>query len=82
MIANSRYVRLNVPELGLGSVLDEMVLFCLERSEQLRAGCMRTHSDQRDWLVFYFRDPTNAEDFAERFRGELFEPGDDRISLH
>jgi hypothetical protein len=82
MIANPHYVRLTVPALGLGSDLDEMVQFCLERSEQLRAGCLRTRSDQRDWLVFHFRDPKNAEDFAERFRGELFEPGADRVSLH
>jgi hypothetical protein len=81
-IVNGRYVRLNVPELGLGNIMDEMVLFCLERSERLRAGCLRVGSDQRDWLVFHFRDPKNAEDFAERFRGELFEPGSDRLSLH
>jgi hypothetical protein len=66
-----------VPELDFGNDLDEMIQFCLERSEELRTGCLRTRVDQRDWIVFYFREPKNAKDFAERFSGEVFEPGAD-----
>lgn len=82
MVVNAHHVRLSVPERGFGDDMDEMVEFCLKRSERLRAGCLRTRSDQRDWIVFHFQDPKNAEDFARRFGGETFEPGHDSDFLN
>jgi hypothetical protein len=77
IFANPHCVRLSVPELGFGDDLDAMVQFCLERGEELRTGCFRTRADHRDWMFVCFRDPQNAEDFAERFNGEVFVPAPD-----
>jgi hypothetical protein len=77
IFAKLHCVRLSVPELGFGDDLDAMVQFCLERGEELRTGCFRTRADHRDWIFFCFRDPQNAEDFAERFSGEVFVPAPD-----
>jgi len=71
-LANARFVRLSVPEFCVGYDFDEMVQFCLKCSEEF--GCFTTRANQRDWIVFCFRDPKNAKEFAERFSGEVFEP--------
>ena len=76
---NSHFVRLNVPELGFGSELDAMVQFCLERDEELRTGCVRTRTDNRDWIYFCFRNLNNAKHFAGRFSGNLFVPAADDL---
>jgi hypothetical protein len=76
-----QFVRLSVPEVGFGGVLDAMVQFCLERGEELRTGCFRKKADQWGWIYFCFPDPNNAKDFAERFGGELFVPAADDFSF-
>jgi hypothetical protein len=75
------YVRLSVPELGFGNELDAIVQFHLERGEELRPGCLRARADHRVWIIFCFRDPKNAKDFAARFGGELFVPAADDLSF-
>jgi hypothetical protein len=79
--AKPLYVRLSVPELGFGNELDAIVQFHLERGEELRTGCLRTRADHRVWIVFCFRDPKNAKDFATRFSGEVFVPTADDFSF-
>jgi hypothetical protein len=74
------YVRLSVPELGFGSELDAIVQFHLEREEELRTGGLRARADHRVWIIFCFRDPKNAKDFAARFGGEIFIPAADDLS--
>jgi hypothetical protein len=76
-----QFVRLSVPELGFGHELDAIIQFHLERGEELRTGCFRKRTDQRDWIYFCFPDPRNAKDFAERFGGELFVPAGDDFSF-
>jgi hypothetical protein len=73
-------VRLSVPELGFGTELDAIVQFQLERGEELRTGCLRARADHRVWIIFCFRDPKNAKDFAARFGGEIFIPAADDLS--
>jgi len=68
-IADPHFVELSVPERGFGNELDAMVQFYLEHGEELRIGCFRT--DRRDRIVFCFRDPRNAAEFARRFSGEI-----------
>ncbi|MCK1511254.1 hypothetical protein IVB22_01440 [Bradyrhizobium sp. 190] len=73
------FVQLNVPERGFGSELDAMVQFCLEHGEEFRIGCFR-EIDRRDCILFRFRDPKNAAEFARRFGGEIFAvPSDDDL---
>ena len=50
--------------------LDAMVEFCLEHGEEFRIGCFR-EIDQRDCVLFCFRDRGNATEFARRFGGEI-----------
>ena len=71
IIANPHFVQLDVPERGFGSELDAMVQFCLEHGEEFRIGCFR-ESEGRDCILFCFRDPKNAAEFAKRFSGEIF----------
>jgi hypothetical protein len=71
IIVNPHFVQLNVPERGFGNELDAMVQFCLEHSEEFRIGCFR-EIDRRDCILFCFRDPKNAAEFAKRFSGEIF----------
>ena len=74
-IADPHFVELSVPEGGFGSELDTMVQFYLEHGEELRIGCFR-----RDRILFCFRDPRNAAEFARRFSGEIFlAPSDDNL---
>lgn len=74
ILATPHFVRLNVPELGFGDCLDALVQFYLQRGEELRTGCS-TGAEYGDAMIYFcFRDPKNAEDFAERFRGEILEP--------
>jgi hypothetical protein len=68
--ANPYRVRVRLPELGFGNDLDAMIQFYWARGEELRAEYFRTRSDHRVWIYFCFRDPKNAEEFAERFSGE------------
>jgi hypothetical protein len=75
------YVRLSVPEGGFGSELDAIVQFHLERGEELRTGGLSARADHRIWIVFCFRDPKNAQDFAARFGGELIVPAADDSSF-
>jgi hypothetical protein len=72
--AKRLYVRLSVPERGFGSELDAIVQFHLEREEEMRTGGLSSRADHRAWIVFSFRDPKNARDFAARFGGEIFVP--------
>ena len=81
IFANPHCVRLSVPDLGFGDDLDAMVQFCWERGEELRTGYLRTRADHRDWIIFCFRDPKNAKDFATRFSGEVFVPAADDFSF-
>ena len=74
------YVRLSVPELGFGSELDAIVQFHLERGEELHTGGLKARADHRVWIIFCFRDPKNAKDFAARFGGEIFIPAADDLS--
>ena len=79
IIANPHFVQLNVPERGFGNELDAMVQFCLEHGEEFRIGCFR-EIDRRDCILFCFRDPKNAAEFAKRFGGEIFAvPSDDDL---
>ena len=71
-IVDPHFVQLSVPELGFGCELDAMVQFCLEHGEEFRIGCFR-EIDQRDCILFCFRDLRNATEFARRFeRGDRF----------
>jgi hypothetical protein len=72
--ANPHYVRVSLPEHGFGNDFDAMVQFYRERGEELRAEYSRARTDRPFWIYFCFRDPRNAEDFAERFSGERFAP--------
>lgn len=73
ILATPHLVRLNVPEHGFGDGLDAMIQFCFEREEELRTG-WSTRVDKGDPKIYFlFRDPKNAEEFAERFGGEFFE---------
>jgi len=77
ILATPHLVHLNVPERGFGDGLDAMVQFCLRRGEELRTGCS-TRADYGDLKIYFcFRDLKNAEDFAERFSGEILEPHGD-----
>jgi hypothetical protein len=77
-ITDPYFVELSVPERGFGNELDAMVQFYLEYGEELRIGCFRT--DRRDRILFCFRDPRNAAEFARRFSGEIFlAPADDDL---
>ena len=69
-IVDPYFVQLGVPELGFGCELDAMVEFCLEHGEEFRIGCFR-EIDQRDCVLFCFRDRGNATEFARRFGGEI-----------
>jgi hypothetical protein len=71
IIVNPHFVQLYVPERGFGSELDAMVQFCLEHGEEFRIGCFR-ENDRRNCILFCFRDPKNAAEFAKRFSGEIF----------
>jgi hypothetical protein len=76
------FVQLSVPEDGVGSKLDAMAQFVLERGEELRIGCFRGEVDRRQCAVFAFRDARNATDFANRFSGEiLIVPSNDDLSF-
>jgi hypothetical protein len=70
IMVNPHFVQLVVPERGFGLELDAMVQFCLEHGEEFRIGCFR-EIDRRNCILFCFRDPNNAAEFAKRFRGEL-----------
>jgi hypothetical protein len=70
-IANPHFVELNVPERGFGNELDVMVQFFMAHGEELRMGCFRKE-DGRGCILFCFRDPDNATEFAQRFGGEAF----------
>lgn len=69
-IANPHFVQLSVPERGFGNELDAMVQFFMEHGEELRMGCFR-REDRRGCILFCFRDPENAAEFARRFDGEV-----------
>jgi hypothetical protein len=61
-------------DFDFGDDLDEMVQFCLERGEALLiTGCSEARADHRVWMQFCLQDPKNAEDYAERFGGEVLE---------
>jgi hypothetical protein len=75
--AKPLYVRLSVPEFGFGNELEAIVQYYLERGEELRTGCLRTRADHRLWIIFCFRDPQNANDFATSFSGEVVVPAAD-----
>jgi hypothetical protein len=78
-IVDPLFVQLSVPERGFGCELDAMVQFCLEHGEEFRIGCFR-QIDRIDCIVFCFRDPKNAAEFAKRFDGENFAvPSDDDL---
>ncbi len=70
IMVSPHLVQLVVPERGFGTELDVMVQFCLEHGEEFRIGCIR-EIDQRNCILFCFRDWKNAAEFAKRFRGEL-----------
>jgi len=72
--ANPLYVRVGVLEHGFGNDIDAMIQFCRERGEELHAEYSRATTDHPLWIYFWFRDPRNAEDFAERFSGERVAP--------
>jgi hypothetical protein len=72
VIANPYFVQLSVPERGFGNELDAMVQFFLEHAEEFRIGCVRREDDRRNCILFCFRDPENAAEFAKRFGGEIF----------
>lgn len=74
VLATPHLVRLYVPERGFGGGLDAMIMFFFERGEELRTGWEVDHEDLK--IHFYFRDLMNAEDFAERFGGEIWTCGD------
>lgn len=81
IIAGPYFVQLHVPERGFGNELDAMVQFCLEHGEEFRIGCFR-QIDRRDCILFCFRDPGNAVEFAQRFGGDaLAMPSDDDLFL-
>ncbi|WP_156434068.1 hypothetical protein [Bradyrhizobium retamae] len=71
IIVNPHFVQLNVPDGGFGSELDAMVQFCLEHGEEFRIACFR-QIDQRDCILFCFRDSKNAAEFSRRFGGEIY----------
>ncbi len=72
ILATPHFVRLNIPERGFGDGLDAIIQFFFERGEELRTG-WSTRADQGDpKICFCFRDLKNAEDFAERFSGEIW----------
>ena len=80
VIAGPHFVQLPVPERGFGNELDAMVEFILEHGEELRIGCLKREDDHRDCVLFCFRDPNNAVDFARRFCGKVFDvPSDDDL---
>ena len=68
--ANASYVRLRMPGLDFGEEWGEMVQFYLDRKEALLAGYSEA-TDHGVWMIFCFHKLTNAEDFAERFSGEV-----------
>jgi len=72
--ANPLYLRMSLPEHGFGNDFDAMIQFYRERGEELRAEYSRARTDHQGSIYFCFRDPRNAEDFAERFSGERFPP--------
>ena len=78
-IVDPLFVQLSVPERGFGCELDAMVQFFLEHGEEFRIGCFR-ETDQRDCILFCFRDLRNATEFAGRFNGEIVAvPSDDDL---
>lgn len=59
-----------MPGLDFGDEWGEMVQFYQERGERLLAGYSEA-ADHGVWMIFSFHKLTNAEDFAERFGGEV-----------
>ena len=68
--AKPYYVGVGLPEHGFGNDFDAMIQFYRERGEELRAEYSIARTAHLFWIYFCFRDPRNAEDFAERFGGE------------
>ncbi|MBR1224208.1 MULTISPECIES: hypothetical protein [unclassified Bradyrhizobium] len=62
-----------MPDLDFGEAWDKMVQFYRERGEALLIGCSEARSDHGVWMIFNFQNLKNAEDFAERFGGEVIE---------
>ncbi|MBR1237671.1 hypothetical protein JQ611_37230 [Bradyrhizobium sp. AUGA SZCCT0182] len=62
-----------MPDLDFGDDWDKMVQFYLERGEALLTGCSEAPADHGVWMFFSFHNLKNAEDFAERFGGEVIE---------
>ncbi|MCP4382925.1 MAG: hypothetical protein GY798_16150 [Hyphomicrobiales bacterium] len=62
------HVRVHIPELGLGTRLDEMHAFCRDMAYQTTGLCLRGESDAALWC---FRSAEDAAAFAECFRDVL-----------
>jgi hypothetical protein len=78
-IVDPVFVQLRVPERGFGTELDAMAQFFRERGEELRSGCFQSKPQGGAYILFCFRDPKNAAEFARRFDGEILVPSDDDL---
>jgi len=63
-------VEIAVPPRGLGKRLDLMHAFHSDR--EIKACLGRGRRDNKDYLRWYFADPTTAASFAVEFGGTLF----------